>query len=65
MKGKVNDGALVTGAPCQPEELSVGDIVLVRVKGNDYLHPARDTTAFGCRPGAGGRVMRGVGPTLR
>ena len=38
MKGKVNDGDLVTVEPCNPEELSVGDIVLVRVKGNDYLH---------------------------
>ena len=27
MKGKVNDGDLVTVAPCKPEELSVGDIV--------------------------------------
>ncbi len=38
MKGKVNDGDLVTIVPCNVEELSVGDIVLVRVKGNDYLH---------------------------
>ena len=38
MKGKVNSGDLVTVAPCKPEELSVGDIVLVRVKGSDYLH---------------------------
>ena len=38
MKGKVNDGDLVTVAPCKPEELSVGDIVLVRVKGHYYLH---------------------------
>ena len=38
MKGKVNDGDLVTVVPCNPEELSVGDVVLVRVKGNDYLH---------------------------
>lgn len=38
MKGKVNDGALVTVEPCEPDALSVGDIVLVRVKGNDYLH---------------------------
>lgn len=38
MKGKVNDGALVTVEPCDPGELSVGDIVLVRVKGSDYLH---------------------------
>jgi hypothetical protein len=38
MKGKVNDGDLVTVAPCNPEGLAVGDIVLVRVRGNDYLH---------------------------
>ena len=38
MKGKVNDGDVVTLAPCKPEELSVGDIVLVRVRGRDYLH---------------------------
>ena len=38
MKGKVNDGDLVTVEPCKPEGLSVGDIVLVRVRGNDYLH---------------------------
>jgi SOS-response transcriptional repressor LexA len=38
MKGKVNDGDIVTVQPCPPEELRVGDIVLVRVHGNDYLH---------------------------
>jgi len=38
MKGKVNDGALVTLSPCNPSALNVGDIVLVKVKGNDYLH---------------------------
>ena len=38
MKGKVNDGALVTLEPCLPEQLKVGDIVLVRVRGNIYLH---------------------------
>jgi SOS-response transcriptional repressor LexA len=38
MKGKVNDGDLVTVEPCQTEDLAVGDIVLVRVKGHDYLH---------------------------
>ena len=38
MKGKVNDGALVTVEPCQTNELRVGDVVLVRVKGHDYLH---------------------------
>ena len=38
MQGKVNDGDLVTIAPCNPSSLCVGDIVLVRVHGNDYLH---------------------------
>jgi hypothetical protein len=38
MKGKVNDSDLVTVEPCQAEDLAVGDIVLVRVKGHDYLH---------------------------
>jgi hypothetical protein len=38
MTGKVNNGDLVTLTPCQPESLKVGDIVLVRCKGTDYLH---------------------------
>ena len=45
MQGKVNDGALVTLVPCSAETLVVGDIVLVRVSGRDYLHliKAKDT----------------------
>ena len=38
MKPKVNDGDLVTLEPADPDSLVVGDIVLVRVKGTDYLH---------------------------
>ena len=38
MRGKVNDGDLVTLDPCDPDTLAVGDIVLVRVRGTDYLH---------------------------
>ena len=38
MQGKVNDGDIVTLAPCDPTKLAVGDIVLVHVKGHDYLH---------------------------
>ncbi len=38
MTGKVNDGDRVTLTPCDPEQLNVGDIVLVRVHGSDYLH---------------------------
>jgi hypothetical protein len=38
MAGKVNDGDLVTLKPCLAEQLEVGDIVLVHVKGHVYLH---------------------------
>lgn len=38
MRPKVHDGDLVTLVPCDPAELSVGAIVLVRVGGHDYLH---------------------------
>lgn len=38
MRGKVNDGDLVTLAPCDADSLQIGDIVLVHVHGNDYLH---------------------------
>lgn len=38
MRGKVNDGDTVTLEPCDVGKLKVGDIVLVRVKGHDYLH---------------------------
>lgn len=38
MKGKIGARDLVTVAPCDPAALVVGDIVLVRVHGHDYLH---------------------------
>jgi hypothetical protein len=38
MKGRVEDGAGVTLSPCDPATLAVGDVVLVRVRGTDYLH---------------------------
>ena len=44
MQGKVDDGALVTLQPCLPENLKAGDIVLVRVNGNDYLHLIKATS---------------------
>ena len=48
MSGKVNDGDRVTLAPVDPTTLKVGDIVLVRVHGADYLHliKAIDRTRF-------------------
>ena len=38
MRGRVNSGDRVTVAPAEPEKLQVGDIVLVRVHGAEYLH---------------------------
>lgn len=39
MTGKVDDGDLVTIMPLnESTELDKGDVVLCRVKGNDYLH---------------------------
>jgi len=38
MRGRVNDGNLVTVEPCNPATLERDDIVLVRVSGRDYLH---------------------------
>jgi len=38
MTGKVDNGALCTVAPLGDHELRVGDIVLCRVKGAQYLH---------------------------
>jgi hypothetical protein len=38
MRGKVESGDIVQLEPCIPENLSVNDIVLVKVKGHVYLH---------------------------
>lgn len=38
MKGKIESGQLCTVAPVDCSTLSVGDIVLCKVRGNDYLH---------------------------
>ncbi len=41
MQGRIDDGAAVTLAPVEPGELKVGDVVLARVKAEDYLHLIR------------------------
>lgn len=38
MKGKINSGQLCTVKPLVDDDLKVGDIVLCKVKGNQYLH---------------------------
>jgi hypothetical protein len=38
MSGKIESGQLCTVIPVRPEELEVGDIVLCKVNGFQYLH---------------------------
>ena len=38
MEGKVSSGQLCTVEPLGDTEIKVGDIVLCRVRGNEYLH---------------------------
>jgi hypothetical protein len=38
MTGKIESGQLCTVEPIDPTELAVGDIVLCKVKGSEYLH---------------------------
>ena len=38
MSGRIGDGDLVTLAPCAPDDLAAGDIVLARVQGRRYFH---------------------------
>ena len=38
MTGKIESGQLCTVAPVDPESLEVGDIVLCKVNGREYLH---------------------------
>lgn len=38
MTGKIESGQLCTVEPVDPDSLSVGDIVLCKVNGAEYLH---------------------------
>jgi hypothetical protein len=38
MKGKIESGQLCTVTPVDGSTLAVGDIVLCKVRGNEYLH---------------------------
>lgn len=38
MRGLIDDGQLVSVTPPRDGEPSAGDVVLCRVRGNDYLH---------------------------
>ena len=38
MSGRIESGQLCTLVPAEHDQLSVGDIVLCKVKGKEYLH---------------------------
>jgi hypothetical protein len=38
MSGKIDSGQLCTVAPVDPDTVEVGDIVLCKVNGREYLH---------------------------
>lgn len=38
MQPKIQSGNLCTVAPVDPQTLSAGDVVLCKVRGNEYLH---------------------------
>jgi SOS-response transcriptional repressor LexA len=46
MTGKVNDGQLVTVEPLK-EPADVGDVVLCKVKGREFLHLVKATRGMG------------------
>ena|SRR5438128_5116829 len=41
MTGRVNDGDHVTVEPLRDREPAVGEVVLVRCRGHEYLHPVK------------------------
>lgn len=43
MKGRINSGQKCTVEPVGERELEVGDIVLCKVRGNQYLHLIKAT----------------------
>ena len=45
MKPRINDGDLVTIAPCDPGSIEKGQVVLVRLHGNWLLHLVTATDA--------------------
>ena len=54
MKGKIESGQLCTVEPVDPATLKVGDIVLCKVNGKQYLHLVKRFRASGFRSGTTG-----------
>jgi hypothetical protein len=64
MRGRIESGDVVTLKPAKPDEVQVGDAVLVRVKGRDYLHLVKAKDGDRLLIGNNRGVINGwVGPT--
>jgi hypothetical protein len=62
MAGRIESGQLCTVAPVDPSTLEVGDIVLCRVGGHEYLHIVRAIQGGRCQIGNNrGRINGWVG----
>ena len=63
MKGKIESGQLCTIAPVDPVTLAVGDIVLCRVRGAEYLHIVKAIQGHRFQIGNNrGRINGWIGP---
>jgi len=58
MKGKIASGQLCTVEPVDPVTLAVGDIVLCRVRGAEYLHFGNNRGRINAWIGADGVLGR-------
>lgn len=63
MSGKIESGQLCTVAPVDPARVVVGDIVLCRVRGADYLHLVKAIQGRRVQIGNNrGRINGWIGP---
>ena len=63
MTGKIESGQLCTVQPIDPTELVVGDIVLCKVKGSEYLHLVKAIQGSRYQIGNNrGRINGWIGP---
>ena len=63
MKGRIESGQLCTVAPVNADELAVGDIVLCKVRGAEYLHIVKAMQGSRYQIGNNrGRINGWIGP---
>jgi hypothetical protein len=64
MQGKIESGQLCTVEPVTPEDLRVGDIVLCKVNGREYLHLVKAIQGERFQIGNNrGRINGWIGPS--